>query len=206
MRGWRGPPRPRPVRGAPRAGLRRPPDPFARPRRFLLPRAIGPIASRSGRPATPMHRGIHPGDFSAVRWVRRYIREHGPFDVIHGHSAKGALARLASWRPGTPVFYTPHGFIAMDPGLAWRQRLSLPRARMGPQQAVRPDHRRLARGAAVLRPERPGPLPGGPDPQRDRLHRLPVPDRGRARGSTSRRIVSLPVSSAASWIRRHPTS
>jgi len=71
----------------------------------------------------PMHWGIHPGDFSAVRWVRRYIREHGPFNIIHGHGAKGgALARLASWGLGTPVLHTPHGFTAMDPGLAWRQR------------------------------------------------------------------------------------
>jgi len=71
----------------------------------------------------PMHRGVHPGDFSAAWWVRRYIREHGPFDIIHGHSAKGgALARLAAWGRGTPVLYTLHGFVAMDPGLAWRRR------------------------------------------------------------------------------------
>ena len=70
-----------------------------------------------------MHRGIHPGDFSAVRWVRRYIREHGPFNIIHGHSSKGgALARLASSGLGTRASCTPHGFTAMDPGLAWRKR------------------------------------------------------------------------------------
>ncbi|MDR3635943.1 MAG: glycosyltransferase, partial [Isosphaeraceae bacterium] len=64
----------------------------------------------------PLRRGIHPADVAAAHWVRRYIREHGAFDVIHGHSAKGgALARLAAWRLQTPVFYTLHGFIAMDP-------------------------------------------------------------------------------------------
>src|SRR5256714_11964348 len=36
----------------------------------------------------PMRRSIHPGDFAMARAVRRYLREFGPFDVIHGHSSK----------------------------------------------------------------------------------------------------------------------
>jgi glycosyltransferase involved in cell wall biosynthesis len=72
----------------------------------------------------PMHRGIHPGDFSAVRWVRRYIREHGPFDIIHGHSAKGgALSRLAALGSDVRVFYTPHALVTMDPRLSPLKRL-----------------------------------------------------------------------------------
>jgi RraA family protein len=67
----------------------------------------------------PMRRGIHPADAAAARWVRRYVRACGPFDVIHGHSAKGgALARLAAWRTGTPALYTLHGFVAMDPSVS----------------------------------------------------------------------------------------
>src|SRR5262249_3666778 len=70
-----------------------------------------------------VRRGIHPSDLSVLRKVRRYIREHGPFDVIHGHSSKGgALARLAAFGSGTPVLYTLHGFIVMDPGVSARKR------------------------------------------------------------------------------------
>ena len=59
-----------------------------------------------------------------MRSIRRYARDFGPFDIIHGHSAKGgALARLAALGSGTPVLYTLHGFILMDPGLRWRKRL-----------------------------------------------------------------------------------
>ena len=185
-------PRPRPVRGALRAGLRRPLDPFPRPRRFLLPRAIGPMCDRSGRPADPMHRGIHPGDFSAVRWVRRYIREYGPFDIIHGHSSKGG--RWPGSRPAASdarVFYTPHAWFTHGPAprLASNgcstKRSNGPSARLTDRIiAVSPG------GAAACDPDRPQPLPGDPDPQRDRAGR-----RFRrwvwsaARGSTSRRIA-----------------
>jgi glycosyltransferase involved in cell wall biosynthesis len=64
-------------------------------------------------------RHINANDFTAVLQTRRYIRDHGPFDIIHGHSAKGgALARLAAIGSGAAVFYTPHGFQLMDPGLS----------------------------------------------------------------------------------------
>ena len=96
-----------------------------RPRRRAFLPAIGWHWPRTATPrqSYPLRRGIHPADLAAARWVRRYIREHGPFDVVHGHSAKGgALARLAAWRLRTPVFYTLHGFIAMDPSVARRLR------------------------------------------------------------------------------------
>lgn len=76
------------------------------------------------RTAMPMHTGIHPRDLGVVRAVRRYMREHGPFDAVHGHSSKGgAVARLASMFTDVPAHYTLHGFIIMDPGLARWKRL-----------------------------------------------------------------------------------
>ncbi|MGE5756003.1 MAG: glycosyltransferase, partial [Planctomycetaceae bacterium] len=72
----------------------------------------------------PMRRGPHPVDVAALWSIRRYLRACGPFDIIHGHSAKGgALARLAGLGTRTPVLYTLHGYVAMDPGLARRKRL-----------------------------------------------------------------------------------
>jgi RraA family protein len=72
----------------------------------------------------PMGRNIQPGDLTAMRWVGRYTRDFGPFDVIHGHSAKGgAVARLAALATGTPVVYTLHGCVLLDPGLSLRKRL-----------------------------------------------------------------------------------
>ena len=47
--------------------------------------------------AIPMRPEPGLADLRALWQVRRYLREHGPFDVIHGHSSKGgALARLAA--------------------------------------------------------------------------------------------------------------
>jgi glycosyltransferase involved in cell wall biosynthesis len=82
---------------------------------------------RLRRTALRMRTGIHPSDFAAARAVRRYLREHGPFDAIHGHSSKGgAIARLAALGTGVPAFYTLHGLIMMDPGLAaWKRAFYL---------------------------------------------------------------------------------
>jgi glycosyltransferase involved in cell wall biosynthesis len=73
--------------------------------------------------ALPMRTGPHPSDLAAVWRVRRYLRRHGPFDAIHGHSSKGgAVARLAAVGTRVPAFYTLHGLIMMDPGLArWKR-------------------------------------------------------------------------------------
>lgn len=74
-----------------------------------------------------MRRAIHPADMLALRAVCRYIRAAGPFDIIHGHASKGgAMARLAAILTATPVFYTLHGLIVMDPLLPrWRRWLYL---------------------------------------------------------------------------------
>lgn len=82
---------------------------------------------RLRRTALRMRTGMHPSDFSVVRAVRRYLRDHGPFDAIHGHSSKGgAIARLAALGTGVPAFYTLHGLIMMDPGLAaWKRAFYL---------------------------------------------------------------------------------
>ena len=69
--------------------------------------------------AVQMRTGPHPSDFGVIKSVRRYLKAHGSFDVIHGHSSKGgAIARLAAMGTGTAAFYTLHGLIMMDPGLS----------------------------------------------------------------------------------------
>jgi glycosyltransferase involved in cell wall biosynthesis len=75
----------------------------------------------------PCRKGIHPSDYSATRALRRYIRQHGPFQIIHGHSSKGgALARLAALGSASAAFYTLHGLIMMDPDLArWKRMFYL---------------------------------------------------------------------------------
>jgi glycosyltransferase involved in cell wall biosynthesis len=65
-----------------------------------------------------MRRAPSPADFRAWREIGAIIRNHGPFDIVHGHSSKaGALMRLHL--PGTKPrrIYTPHAFRTMDPTL-----------------------------------------------------------------------------------------
>ena len=62
----------------------------------------------------PMRPGLGLRDLGCIASVRRFIRENGPFDVIHGHSSKGgALARLAAPRLPGAVVYTPHAFYTL---------------------------------------------------------------------------------------------
>lgn len=71
-----------------------------------------------------MKTGIHSSDIAAVMTVRRYLKDHGPFDVIHGHSSKGgAVARMASFGTGVPAYYTLHGFIGLDPSFSRLKRM-----------------------------------------------------------------------------------
>ncbi len=66
-----------------------------------------------------MQRSIHVKDISAAVALRRYLRQNGPFDIIHGHSSKGgAVARLASIGLGVPTLYTPHALILMAPDIS----------------------------------------------------------------------------------------
>jgi glycosyltransferase involved in cell wall biosynthesis len=65
-----------------------------------------------------MRRGPSPSDLRAWRMLRRVMRQHGPFDIIHGHSSKaGALIRLGLPGRAPRRIYTPHAFRTMDPTL-----------------------------------------------------------------------------------------
>jgi glycosyltransferase involved in cell wall biosynthesis len=73
--------------------------------------------------ALPMHRGLHVDDLSVILAIRRYLRQFGPFDIIHGHSSKGgAVARIAAIGSGVPALYTPHALVMMTPGLPFLSR------------------------------------------------------------------------------------
>ena len=61
----------------------------------------------------PLRREIGLWDFAALRALNRLIARLGPFEILHGHSAKaGALARLAH-APGAARVYTPHALAMM---------------------------------------------------------------------------------------------
>ncbi len=66
-----------------------------------------------------MRRELHGADLRAAGALRGYLKRHGPFDIIHGHSSKGgALARLASiGLPGARL-YSPHAFYTLSPTLS----------------------------------------------------------------------------------------
>lgn len=68
----------------------------------------------------PMRRAPHPSDISAIGALRKYLREAGPFHLVHGHSSKGGgIARLLGFSDmeGFRVVYTPHAFITLSPEL-----------------------------------------------------------------------------------------
>jgi glycosyltransferase involved in cell wall biosynthesis len=55
-------------------------------------------------------------DLEAILKVRSYLRQHGPVDVVHGHSSKGgAIARIAACGLASRRVYTAHAFKTMDP-------------------------------------------------------------------------------------------
>jgi glycosyltransferase involved in cell wall biosynthesis len=60
-----------------------------------------------------MCRAVGPWDISALKALHRLIARFGPFEILHGHSAKaGALVRLAH-APGAARIYTPHALPMM---------------------------------------------------------------------------------------------
>jgi glycosyltransferase involved in cell wall biosynthesis len=72
----------------------------------------------------PIRREVDRTDLQAVRGVRHWLRAHGPYDLVHGHSSKGgAIARLAALVSGVPAVYTPHAIKTMDPGLSGMARI-----------------------------------------------------------------------------------
>lgn len=67
----------------------------------------------SGR--LPMRRSVGPRDVAALYALNRLIARLGPFEIVHGHSAKaGALVRLAH-APRAAKIYTPHALPMMGP-------------------------------------------------------------------------------------------
>lgn len=63
----------------------------------------------------PMRRGVGPWDLGALCALVRLIRRLGPFDIVHGHSAKaGGLIRLVRVG-GAAQIYTPHALPMMGP-------------------------------------------------------------------------------------------
>jgi glycosyltransferase involved in cell wall biosynthesis len=70
-----------------------------------------------------VRREISPvADLRAVSQLMNLIREEGPFDVVHGHSAKGgAIARIAGRWCGIPTVYTPHALIMSSPEISRAQ-------------------------------------------------------------------------------------
>ena len=90
---------------------------------------LGRLDALSGRSrltmvAVPIERRVTFRDALHVRWLRRYLQQHGPFDIIHTHSSKaGLIGRLAALGTATRAFYTPHGLFTLQPGLG-----AIPRA------------------------------------------------------------------------------
>jgi glycosyltransferase involved in cell wall biosynthesis len=62
-----------------------------------------------------MVRSIAPADIVSLAHIVFYLRRHGPFDIVHGHSSKGgAMARLSALFVGTAIIYTPHAISTLD--------------------------------------------------------------------------------------------
>lgn len=72
--------------------------------------------SKHRKMALAMRRMPHWSDVKAKTKIGRYIKEHGPFDIVHGHSTKaGGLTRLKGVARGAAVVYTPNGIFTMNP-------------------------------------------------------------------------------------------
>ena len=68
--------------------------------------------------STLMTREVTARDVVAYWNLLRYVRSHGPFDVIHSHSTKaGFLGRLLVGVGGAAKIYTPNALMTMDPAL-----------------------------------------------------------------------------------------
>lgn len=66
----------------------------------------------------PLAREIRPSDWRSYLAFRRIVNRYGPFDIAHGHGAKGgAFVRLPCKMLGASI-YTPHAFITLDPEIS----------------------------------------------------------------------------------------
>lgn len=86
--------------------------------------ALSALSGIASQPV-PMRRAVGVHDWSSLRALARFVRRHGPYDILHGHSSKaGALVRMLPRSiPGLRV-YTPHAFRTLDPGLGRLGRLA----------------------------------------------------------------------------------
>lgn len=86
------------------------------------------LADLSGHPrirchAVPIMPGLCAGDLAAFWRVRAYVKQHGPFDVIHGESSKGGgFARLLKLLGAKTVLYSPHAFVTLSPFQSFAKR------------------------------------------------------------------------------------
>ena len=73
--------------------------------------------------AISMQPGLCLNDFKAFWRVIRYVRKHGPFDIVHGESSKGGgFARLLKLFGARHVLYSPHAFVTLSPVLSPMKR------------------------------------------------------------------------------------
>lgn len=125
--------------------------------------------------ALPMKRSLAFSDLRCWRGLRRYLKQNGPFDVIHAHSTKaGFLARLLWTGARTKKFYTPHALLTQNPSVTgWRRwmvaLLERSLARLtGTVIVLSQEEEREARRIGI-KPERLVRIPNGVD-----CHRLAV--------------------------------
>lgn len=62
----------------------------------------------------PLARSIGLGDLRSYLAFRRIVKQHGPFDIAHGHGAKGGVLARLPCRDIKASVYTPHGLITLD--------------------------------------------------------------------------------------------
>ena len=106
----------------------------------------------------PLERQIGLHDWRHLEELRRRLLEHGPFDILHGHSSKaGALVRLLPASVPGARAYTPHAIRTMDP--------TLPRT-----------HRALYAAMEKMLSYRPGRFVSGSSHEIAALRRLGIPD------------------------------
>lgn len=73
--------------------------------------------------ALAMRRSPHSSDCAVMRAIRKYMRLHGPFDVVHAHSTKaGIIGRIGTLGMGAVRVYTPHAPASSDPLLGHLKR------------------------------------------------------------------------------------
>lgn len=88
------------------------------------PAFLDRLAGLATRHVIPIDVGRAPGtgDLRAVSAVRSAVREHGPYDIVHGHASKGGFhARIAvggrGAASGAARVYTPNAFVTKSPEL-----------------------------------------------------------------------------------------